>query len=48
MRQIAIIGAGVLGASVAWRLAEAGHDVYLVERNSTIGGAVSGRSYSGR
>lgn len=31
MPKIAIVGAGVLGAAIAWRLAEAGHDVTIYD-----------------
>lgn len=37
-----VIGAGVLGASTAAHLAEAGHSVLLLERGETAGGASGG------
>ncbi len=36
-KQIAIVGAGVLGSAIAWRLAEAGHDVKVYDPLPGIG-----------
>lgn len=41
---VCIIGAGIAGASLAWRLARAGHLVTLVERESQPGMHSTGRS----
>ena len=41
---VCIIGAGIAGASLAWRLARAGHVVTLVERESQPGMHSTGRS----
>ena len=40
-RHIAVIGAGILGAAIAWRLAARGRRVTLLERNQPGGGASS-------
>jgi len=40
-RAIAVIGAGVAGIRAAIELAEAGSDVYLIERDHFVGGRVS-------
>lgn len=37
MKQIVVIGGGVVGVTTAWFLAEAGHRVSLVERESELG-----------
>ncbi|MCP3960690.1 MAG: FAD-dependent oxidoreductase [bacterium] len=36
-----IVGAGIAGIQAALEIAEAGHDVYLVEKQSTIGGQMA-------
>lgn len=41
---VAILGAGILGASAAWRLAEAGASVLLIEMESRPGYHTTGRS----
>lgn len=35
MLRIAIVGAGVMGAATAWRLAQRGHDVEVHEQKRT-------------
>jgi glycine/D-amino acid oxidase-like deaminating enzyme len=40
---VIVVGGGVTGTSIAWRLAEAGHRVLLLERRGICGGA-SGRN----
>jgi sarcosine oxidase subunit beta len=42
-----IIGGGVHGAGLAWRLAERGADVLLVEKNTVASGASGGRGKRG-
>ena len=37
-RRVVVAGAGLAGASAAWRLAGRGFEVHLLERNSTAGG----------
>ena len=37
---VLVVGAGIAGATVAQRLSEAGQEVYLIERQATIGGRV--------
>jgi glycine/D-amino acid oxidase-like deaminating enzyme len=44
MEKIVVIGAGIMGASLAWALAGAGRDVMVVEAGLPAGGA-SGRSF---
>ena len=39
--KICVLGAGVIGLTTAWRLAEAGHDVIVVDRNVTTGADAS-------
>jgi protoporphyrinogen oxidase len=41
MQQWAVVGGGVLGMTVALRLAESGHEVTLLERARTLGGLAS-------
>lgn len=36
MKQLVVIGGGVVGVTTAWALAEAGHRVTLVEREATL------------
>jgi glycine/D-amino acid oxidase-like deaminating enzyme len=43
---IVVIGAGVIGAAVAYRLAEAGARVVIVEAATRIGHGTSGRSFA--
>ncbi len=43
--KIAVIGAGVIGSAVAWRLAEAGASVVILEANR-VGGGTSGTSFA--
>ncbi len=35
--RIVVIGAGVIGSSIALQLARSGHDVTVIERNSAAG-----------
>ncbi|MET3841080.1 D-amino acid dehydrogenase [Bradyrhizobium sp. OAE829] len=39
--KICVLGAGVIGLTTAWRLAEAGHDVIVVDRNVSTGADAS-------
>jgi len=39
--KICVLGAGVIGLTTAWRLAEAGHDVMVVDRNVSTGADAS-------
>jgi sarcosine oxidase subunit beta len=41
---VLIVGAGVIGASAAYALAAAGHDVLVVDRNSGVGDGSTGAS----
>ncbi|PSK67930.1 4-methylaminobutanoate oxidase (formaldehyde-forming) [Micromonospora sp. MH33] len=41
---VLIVGAGVIGASAAFALAKAGHDVLVVDRNSGVGDGSTGSS----
>ncbi len=41
MKTIAIIGAGIAGIEAASRLSKFGHKIYLIEKNSTVGGHVA-------
>jgi glycine/D-amino acid oxidase-like deaminating enzyme len=45
MTKVVVIGAGVMGASAAWRLAQAGADVTVLEA-TRIGGGTSGISFA--
>ena len=45
MTKMIVIGAGVMGASVAFRLAQAGEDVTVFEA-TRIGGGTSGISFA--
>ena len=45
MTKMIVIGAGVMGASVAFRLAQAGADVTVLEA-TRIGGGTSGISFA--
>jgi len=45
MTKVIVIGAGVMGASAAWRLAQAGAEVTVLEA-SRIGGGTSGISFA--
>lgn len=36
MSKIAVVGAGIIGASTAWALSKRGHEVYLFEKNTPI------------
>lgn len=44
-KKIAVLGAGPAGLSCAWKLAEAGEDVVLLERESSAGGICRTISY---
>jgi phytoene desaturase len=44
---VVVIGGGVGGMAAAIRLAAAGHDVALVERNEVLGGKLAGRTVDG-
>jgi len=46
-RRIGVVGGGVLGATLALRLAEAGAEVTLLERGGTIGGLASTFDFGG-
>src|SRR5438034_8830218 len=39
--KICVLGAGVIGLTTAWWLAEAGHDVVIVDRNDSTGADAS-------
>ena len=41
MKQLVVIGGGVVGVTTAWALAEAGHRVTLVEREATLASGAS-------
>lgn len=43
---VLIIGAGIVGASLAWRLARAGRRVLLIEREAQPGMHSTGRLHS--
>ena len=45
--KILVVGAGISGCVCAHRLAEAGHDVTLVEKGRGVGGRMSTRRMSG-
>ncbi|CAN5805377.1 phytoene desaturase family protein [soil metagenome] len=47
MADVAVVGGGVGGMAVALRLATAGHDVVLFERNEVLGGKLATRSVDG-
>ena len=38
MKKIVVIGAGVTGLSVAWKLSEKGYEVNIIEMDKFIGG----------
>ena len=38
MKKIIVIGGGVTGLSVAWKLSEKGYEVSLIESEKSIGG----------
>ena len=38
MKKIVIIGGGITGLSVAWKLSEKGHEVNVLEMDKFIGG----------
>ncbi len=40
--RVAVLGAGLAGITTAWCLAQDGHEVVLIERNSTVAGEASG------
>lgn len=40
MKKIAVIGAGISGLTLAWKLKQAGHDVSVFEASSLPGGAI--------
>ncbi len=45
--KIGIIGAGSLGLLAGWRLAQAGHDVTILERDGWVGGLAANCSIGG-
>jgi protoporphyrinogen oxidase len=45
--RVGIVGAGILGATLALRLAQAGHDVTLLERAPTAGGLAGAFDFNG-
>ena len=47
MKQLVVIGGGVVGVTTAWALAEAGHRVTLVEREAELATGAS-RANGGR
>jgi 2-dehydropantoate 2-reductase len=34
--KIAVVGAGAIGGLIGWRLADAGHDVSMLARDTTL------------
>ena len=38
MKKIVVIGAGITGLSVAWKLSEKGYEVKIIEMDKFIGG----------
>lgn len=48
MQRIAIIGAGIMGVTLAYRLAQAGMEVTVYERSTTPGGLASYLTYDGQ
>ncbi|MBU2637814.1 MAG: FAD-dependent oxidoreductase [Nanoarchaeota archaeon] len=38
MKTIAVLGAGITGLAVAWKLSEAGYKVHIIEKDDKIGG----------
>jgi predicted NAD/FAD-dependent oxidoreductase len=45
--KIVVVGAGISGCVSAFRLAEAGHDVTLLEKGRGLGGRMSTRRMGG-
>ena len=45
--KILVIGAGISGCTCAWRLAQSGHDVTLVEKGRGVGGRMATRRMEG-
>ena len=43
--RIGIVGAGIIGCALAFRLSQAGHDVVVVEAGRSAGGGASGASF---
>jgi len=43
--RIAVVGAGIIGASVAWHLTRAGAAVTVLERSATASSGATGSSY---
>ncbi len=46
MKKIVVIGAGVIGASIAYYLAKAGADVLIVDSQSAVGGVATPNSWA--
>jgi putrescine oxidase len=47
MKDVVVIGAGVTGLTAAWRLAEAGRDVLVLEARDRVGGRLRGEDHGG-
>ena len=45
--KIVVVGAGISGCVCAWRLANSGHEVVLVEKGRGVGGRMSTRRMEG-